>query len=209
MKRAEAHEILPGRPETNSAAPRECREIHGGLEAGDFGGRDQKILQFRIQFDAYAIPGSRICQPLNPKKDIDFSTWPDRILPEMAEKNPQKGPKMDIHERIRRLRQERKWTQGELATKLGIQQKQISAYERGANNPSTEVLLKLATVFDVSLDYLAFDIDGQSSRVQVKDRELLRYFETIDAFGEADKKVVKDILGFVVKNHKAREELVS
>ena len=127
----------------------------------------------------------------------------------MAEKNPQKGPKVDIHERIRRLRQERKWTQGELAEKLGIQQKQISAYERGANNPSTEVLLKLATVFDVSLDYLAFDIEGQSSRVQVKDRELLRYFETIDAFGESDKKIVKDILGFVVKNYKAREELVS
>jgi len=121
----------------------------------------------------------------------------------------EKAPKLDIHERIRRLRQERKWTQEELAERIGVQQKQISAYERGANNPSTEVLLRLAAAFDVSLDYLAFDIEGQSARVQVKDRELLRYFETIDNFNEPDKKIVKDILGFVIKNHKAKEELAS
>lgn len=87
----------------------------------------------------------------------------------------------------------------------GIQQKQISAYERAANNPSTEVLLKLAAAFDVSLDYLAFESDGESARVQVKDRELLRYFEAIDSFEEGEKKIVKDILSLVVKNHKIKE----
>lgn len=127
----------------------------------------------------------------------------------MPEQTTTPASKVDIHERIRRLRQERKWTQEELADKLGIQQKQISAYERGANNPSTDVLMKLASVFDVSLDYLAFDIDGQSAKVQVKDRELLRYFETIDTFEETEKKIVKDILSLVVKNHKIKEELAS
>jgi len=44
---------------------------------------------------------------------------------------------------------------------MGIKQKQISAYERGITSPSTDVLIKLAEVFDVTLDYLAFATKGQ------------------------------------------------
>jgi transcriptional regulator with XRE-family HTH domain len=38
---------------------------------------------------------------------------------------------------------------------MAIHQKQVSAYERGRHIPSTEVLIKLADIFDVFLDYLA------------------------------------------------------
>lgn len=112
---------------------------------------------------------------------------------------------MDIHNRIKRLRQERNWTQGELAQKIGIQQKQISAYERGVNFPSTEVLLKLAEIFDVSLDYLAFDKANTASKVHVKDRELLRFFEIIDQMEESEKKTVKEMLNLVVIKQKVKE----
>ena len=125
----------------------------------------------------------------------------------MPENSQSETLKQDLSGRIRRLRLEKKWSQAELAQKLSIQQKQISAYERGANNPSTEILIKLAAVFDVSLDYLAFDAEGQSTKVQVKDRELLRYFETIDNFNEHEKRIVKEILSLVVKNHNIKEEL--
>ncbi len=70
---------------------------------------------------------------------------------------------------------------------MKIHQKQISAYERGRNTPSTEVLIKLADIFDVSLDYLAFEAEGQSAKVNIKDRELLRRFEEIDKLSEKDK----------------------
>ena len=55
---------------------------------------------------------------------------------------------MTITERIRLLRQEHKWTRAELAGRLGIHQKQVSAYERGVNLPSTDILIKLAEVFE-------------------------------------------------------------
>ena len=42
---------------------------------------------------------------------------------------------MDIHQRIKRLRQEKSWTQADLDQKLGIRQKQISAYECGTTKP--------------------------------------------------------------------------
>ena len=41
---------------------------------------------------------------------------------------------------------------------------QISAYERGHNIPSTEVLMKIADIFDVSLDYLASEALGKTGQ---------------------------------------------
>ena len=34
--------------------------------------------------------------------------------------------------------------------------------------------IRLAEVFEVKLDYLAFELQGQSSKLEVKDKELLR-----------------------------------
>jgi transcriptional regulator with XRE-family HTH domain len=112
---------------------------------------------------------------------------------------------MDIHQQIKRLRTERNWTQAQLAEKLGIRQKQISAYERSVTKPSTEILIRLADVLDVSLDYLAFEAEGQSARVAVKDRELLRCFEAIDAYTEEERRVAKDVLNLVIMKHKFQE----
>ena len=63
----------------------------------------------------------------------------------------------------------------------------------------------MAEVFDVSLDYLSFTKEGQSAKVQVKDRELLRYFEAIDNYPEKEKGVVKEILSLVVTKNKFKE----
>ena len=105
---------------------------------------------------------------------------------------------MELMNRIRDLRQEKRWTQEEMAEKIGVHQKQISAYERGINIPSTEVLIKLSEVFDVSLDYLAFEAEGRSAKVEIKDRELLRQFETIDKLNDQDKDIVKQVLNLVI-----------
>ena len=113
---------------------------------------------------------------------------------------------MTIAERIKLLRQERKWTQAELAEHLGIHQKQISAYERGVNLPSTDILIKLAEVFDVTLDYLAFETKGGGSgKLNIQDRELLRRFEMVDTLSEQEKSLAKEILDLVILKHRLQE----
>ena len=63
------------------------------------------------------------------------------------------------------------------------------------------MLIKLADIFDVSLDYLAFEAEGQSAKVNIKDRELLKRFEEIDKLREKDKGTIKEILDtFILKN---------
>lgn len=59
-----------------------------------------------------------------------------------------------IADRIRELRQERNWTQAELARKLGITRNGVNAWEQGFSTPSITSIIELSKVFSVSSDYL-------------------------------------------------------
>lgn len=59
-----------------------------------------------------------------------------------------------VFQRIRELREDRDWKQGYVAEKLGITQTNYSKYELGKVNIPVEMLMKLADLYDVSLDYL-------------------------------------------------------
>lgn len=57
-------------------------------------------------------------------------------------------------ERLKQLRNEQNITQSQLALKLGLTNKSISAYEKGTSTPSIETLHKIADYFHVSIDFL-------------------------------------------------------
>ena len=56
--------------------------------------------------------------------------------------------------RLRQLRKSRRYTQVSLQMKTGIEQSLLSKYETGERIPPTEALIKLADLYDVSIDYL-------------------------------------------------------
>lgn len=108
---------------------------------------------------------------------------------------------MTLGERIKRLRQGRNWSQAQLAQHLNIHQKQVSGYERNVHVPSVEVLIRLAELLNVSLDYLAFE-DGKNgcSVSRIADRDLLFKMEEVDKLPEADKITIKAVLdSFILK----------
>ena len=55
---------------------------------------------------------------------------------------------------IRDLRRKHKWTQTQLAEKLGITFQQIGKYEKGQNGLSAVRLLQISTQFDVPYDVI-------------------------------------------------------
>jgi len=67
---------------------------------------------------------------------------------------------MELHERMRELRRERKETQLQVAQAVGITDRQYQRFETGKQKPGFENLCALADHFSVSLDYLA----GRSDR---------------------------------------------
>ena len=52
------------------------------------------------------------------------------------------------------LRKQNKLTQRDVANHLGISQPSYLRYENGKSEPTIDNLIKLADLFDVSLDYL-------------------------------------------------------
>lgn len=64
-----------------------------------------------------------------------------------------------LAERLKALRKEKKITQSQVATAVGVKRAAISKYESGAITPSNEVMRKLSQYFGVSSSYLYGDID--------------------------------------------------
>ena len=57
---------------------------------------------------------------------------------------------------ICKLRNEKKWTQEDLANKLFVDRTMVSKWERGVYIPTTEILLKMQELFDVSINEILF-----------------------------------------------------
>ena len=60
----------------------------------------------------------------------------------------------DMCERIKRLREQRSMTQSALPKRLGLTRASINGWEMGISLPSTQSLVELADIFEVSTDYL-------------------------------------------------------
>lgn len=59
-----------------------------------------------------------------------------------------------VAERIKALREENRMTQSELARQLGITRASVNAWEMGISVPSTQYIVELANIFNVSTDHL-------------------------------------------------------
>ena len=59
-----------------------------------------------------------------------------------------------LNQRIRELRCACGWSQVELAKRLGLSKQTVSNWENDNIQPSIEMLVRLAKVFNVSTDYL-------------------------------------------------------
>ena len=58
-------------------------------------------------------------------------------------------------EKIQALRNENKMSQEKLAELLGVSRQAVSKWEIGLSNPTTENLIRLAEIFQVSMDEIA------------------------------------------------------
>ena len=61
---------------------------------------------------------------------------------------------VNMGEKLRSLRTEKKLTQKQVADRIGLAISAVSSYESGSRYPSYDALIKLARIFHVSTDYL-------------------------------------------------------
>lgn len=67
---------------------------------------------------------------------------------------PQSKGEMSLGSQIRKLRLQYGWSQTDLADKLNVSNAALCQYESGARTPDDALKIKMANLFNVSLDYL-------------------------------------------------------
>lgn len=106
---------------------------------------------------------------------------------------------MTFGERIISLRKKLKWSQSDLAKKVGTSAPIIGRYERNEIKPSIEVAKKIADELGVTIDYL---IGGSD---QIFDKKLLKKIQDIESLSEEDKKQVYELIDMALGYHKTKQ----
>ena len=107
---------------------------------------------------------------------------------------------LNIGERIIQLRKQKNLSQTDLAKAIDASRTAVGNYERNANVPSVDVLLKMAQVFNVSLDYLV----GEGSLASY-DKEVIKRIEDIESLDNETKNKLFFLIDNVLQNVKAKK----
>lgn len=86
---------------------------------------------------------------------------------------------MDMGDKLRSLRIEKKLTQKQVAERIGLAISAVSSYESNNRYPSYEALIKLARIFHVSTDYLLGITDKRNIDVTGLDDEEIELISQI------------------------------
>jgi len=92
-----------------------------------------------------------------------------------------------VADRIKFLRESNDLTQSDLARQLGITRSSVNAWEQGISVPSTQYVVELARLFNVSVDYL-LGVDASANL-------------NIAGLNEDDVKLVYQIVNHLRKNN--------
>jgi len=109
---------------------------------------------------------------------------------------------MTIGSKITELRKQKGWSQSDLARHAEVSREIIGRYERNDAVPSIEVAKRMADVLEVSLDYLAGDID------QAVDKATLNRVMQIGKLSEKEKQMVYEFLDAFILKSDLQQKLV-
>ncbi len=102
-------------------------------------------------------------------------------------------------ERLRQLRKSRNISQQKLGAYLNYGYTAIANYESGRNEPSFDTLMKIATFFDVTVDYLIGLSDEPiiMNTLSISEGRLLEIYRKLN---EENKQIIMEMAGIVCKN---------
>jgi putative transcriptional regulator len=69
-----------------------------------------------------------------------------------------------MHNRLRALRAERRWSQGDLGERLGVSRQSVNAIETGKYDPSLPLAFRIAELFDLTIEQVFVSPTQHQSR---------------------------------------------
>lgn len=108
---------------------------------------------------------------------------------------------MSLGQKITRIRKEKKLSQVDVASYVGVSRDAISKYERDDIVPSVENAKKIAQALGISLDYLVSEDDS----LEVVDVDMLNRMREIQRLSEDDKTTVIKIIDAFIRDTKTKK----
>lgn len=115
---------------------------------------------------------------------------------------------MNFGNKVKILRKEMNMTQTELADKLNIGKTTVSNYETNYSTPDNDMLLKLSSVFNVSVDYLLGNSDIKNpynTEENVESKNIDLWLSKTDGYKELpdeDKELIANIAKNLLEKHR-------
>ncbi|WP_144452718.1 helix-turn-helix domain-containing protein [Bacillus subtilis] len=101
---------------------------------------------------------------------------------------------MNFSTKIKKLREEKKMKQQEVADKLGIARTTYASYEQGKREPDHETLIKIADYYNVTIDFLLRG-ESQETHDEIFNEQARKILEDPDTLvAAADGKITASIL---------------
>ena len=69
-----------------------------------------------------------------------------------------------MNNRLKILRAERSWSQGDLADRLGVSRQSVNAIETGKYDPSLPLAFRIAELFDLPIEEIFVSPSSRSSK---------------------------------------------
>lgn len=114
---------------------------------------------------------------------------------------------MGFPERLKALRLEANLTQKDMAAKFNISQQAYSKWELESANPTKNVITKLASIFNVSVDYLVGNSDYRTrEEEELSDVEMLFRATSLDMTDEEKTIFKQELLEFMKERKKLFDE---
>jgi transcriptional regulator with XRE-family HTH domain len=101
-----------------------------------------------------------------------------------------------LPKRLRELRKENKYTQEEMAKKLGVTTSAYGFYEQGRIVPDTLKILELANMFNVTTDYLLGLSEDKKPIEDITERQKKAIRMTDQLTDEQFKSILEMVLSF-------------
>jgi len=112
-----------------------------------------------------------------------------------------------IGDNIRRIREQKGFSQKEIAVAIEAAPTQYSRVETGKVSPSLKTLTKIAKVLDVPLDNLVNADSNKTQEITIKDKSLFEKVRLIDQLPESEKNMVLQIIDLALSKKKFKELL--
>ena len=108
---------------------------------------------------------------------------------------------MTLGQKITKLRKDKKLSQADIASAIGVSRDAISKYERGDIVPSVENAKRIADVLEVSLDYLVSEEENQ----EAIDNRMVKRIKELQKLSERDQQSIISVIDAFVRDAKTKQ----